>query len=72
MGLSFYYIPRSQTPPLGVTTHLHTIQTATIWSLELENFKGIWKNLIESDKKTQQNIRETLATPRNGLSILSY
>ena len=49
MGLSFYYIPRSQTPLPG-PTHLDTIPTATIWSLELENIKWIWKELIESEK----------------------
>ena len=40
MGLSFYNIPKSQTPLPGVT-HLDTNQTATIWSLELGNIKGL-------------------------------
>ena len=69
MGLPFYYIPSSQ-PPKGAT-HLDTIQTATIWYLELGNIKGILKKLIKSEKKPQ-NIRKTLAIPRNGLSILQY
>ena len=47
MGLSFYNIPRSQacfhstnpTPPGA--TQLDTIQTATVWSLELGKIKEI-------------------------------
>ena len=57
-------------PSLGAT-HLDIIQTATIWSLELQNIKGYWKQLKQSEKH-RQNIRKTLALPRNGLSIPSY
>ena len=34
-------------------THLHNIQTVTVWSLELANIKGHWKKLIEFEKNTK-------------------
>ena len=52
MGLSFCYIPRCQTPPLDAT-HLITFEAATIWSLKLENIKGIWQKLKETEKLTK-------------------
>ena len=47
MELSFYHIPRSQarshptTPTPSGATQLDTIQTATVWSLELGKIKEI-------------------------------
>ena len=53
MGLSFYYIPKSQIIPPGVT-HLYSIQTATILSSELGKvIKGLSKKLRESEKITE-------------------
>ena len=44
MGLSLYHVPRSLISSPGVA-HLNIIQTATIWSSELGNIKGLWKKL---------------------------
>ena len=61
MGLSFYYIPRSQISPTKVT-HFDIIEKAINWSLEPENVEEIgrfWKNyvwtilLVESGKPTK-------------------
>ena len=51
MRLSFYDILKSQTTPIE-STHLSTIQRATIWSLELGNIKGLLKKFIECEKIT--------------------
>ena len=67
---TIFHIPKFQAPsPLSGDTHLDIIQKATIWSLELGNMKSLWKKLKESEKN-HQNVRKTLALPRNGLSIL--
>ena len=56
MELSLYYLPWPQTntlpSALGVT-HLDTIQTATISSLELRYIRGPQKKLIEPEKVTK-------------------
>ena len=50
MGLSFYYIPKSQITPPGVT-HIYVIRTVTILSPELGKvIKGLWKKLRKSEK----------------------
>ena len=49
MGLSFYYILRSQTPPLRAT-QLDIIQTATIWYQEQGNIKRLSEKIIEFEK----------------------
>ena len=51
MRLSFYYIPRSEIYPPGVT-HLNTILTATVWSVDLGN-RALSKKTIESEKITK-------------------
>ena len=43
MGLSFYYIPRSQNIPPGVI-HLDTIQEATGNTLQLNAIKAFERN----------------------------
>ena len=60
MRLSFYDILKSQTTPIE-STHLSTIQRATIWSLELGNIKGLLKKFIECEKITncQKNTSNT-------------
>ena len=52
MRLSFYYIPRSEIYPPGVT-HLNTIQTTTVWSVELGNIIALSQKTIESEKITK-------------------
>ena len=52
MGLLFHYIPRLKTAPLGVT-HIYTIQTAKIWSLQMENTKSLWNKLMKTEKITK-------------------
>ena len=47
---------------------LDTIQAATLLPLKLGKIKGLWKKFIESEKN-YQNIRKTLAIPRNGSSF---
>ena len=49
MGLSFYCILRSQTPPLRAT-QLDIIQTATIWHQEQGNIKRLSEKIIEFEK----------------------
>lgn len=52
MRLSFYYIPKSEIYPPGVT-HLNTIQTATVWSVKLGDIIALSKKTIESGKITK-------------------
>ena len=66
-GVSFYYIPRCQNTPPRVI-HIDISQKTAIWSLELENIKGIGKELIESENVG--NISITPAILRNGSFIL--
>ena len=47
MGLSFYHIPRFQTPTPWAT-RLNTPQTVTFQPLKLGNIKRFWKKLLES------------------------
>ena len=51
--LLYLKVPKNLPPPPSGVTHPHTIQTATIWSLELGNIKGLWKKLIESENITK-------------------
>ena len=49
MGLSFYYIPRSQNIPPGAA-YLNISQTDAICCLVLENTRNLSKKLIESER----------------------
>ena len=72
MGLSFYHIPRFQTPTLWAT-HLNTPQTVTFQPLKLGNIKRFWKKLLESGTwRNYQNIRTTHPILANGTFILLY
>ena len=72
MGLSFYYIPRFQTPT-PVATCLNTPQTVTFQPLTLGNIKRFWKKLLESGTwRNYQNIRTTHPILANGTFIVQY